>query len=43
MFYLHYSPGSIIYYIAVLVYCFITPTEMIVLLEGSFVLLQPVF
>lgn len=31
MFYLHYSLGSIIYYIAVLVYHFITPKGMIML------------
>lgn len=42
-FYLHYSPGSIIYYIAELVDRFVTPKEMIVLLEGGFVLLRPVF
>lgn len=38
MFYLHYSLGSIIYYIAVLLYRFITPREMIMPLEGGFVL-----
>lgn len=35
MFYLHYSPGSIIYYIAVLVHGFITSKEMIVLLRAA--------
>lgn len=35
MFYLHYSPDSIIYYIAVLVPGFITPKEMIMLLRAA--------
>lgn len=35
MFYLRYSPGSIIYYIAVLVHGFITPKEMIMLLRAA--------